>query len=424
MSLLVVVNRRSIASAVAVLVSSAVGSRVFAADWHQFRGPGGQGHADAHDLPTRWSENENVVWKVAIPGKGHSSPVVVNDQVWLTSAQEKGRSLRALCVNRASGKLIHNVELFRLDISGPKNVKNSFASPTPIIEKDRVYIHFGQRGTACLSISGEVVWKNTSLKYSQPYAGASTPILFEDSLILTCDGTDSQFVVALNKRTGQVVWKTDRTHFKERVTPLPLMAYSTPLLVTVDGVPQVVSSAADHAAAYDARTGREIWWLRYDGFSEVFRPVTWRGLVFLQGFENVSEVKLYAVRPDGKGEITKTHVEWKLDRGAPFVPSPLVVGDELYTISDAGVANCLDASNGQKHWTDRIGGNHSASPLYGDGKIYCFSEQGVSSVFLPGKKFQLLAKNQLPGGIVASPAAAGRALYIRTQSHLYRIEKQ
>jgi len=410
--------------AIAVLVSSAVGPLVFAADWHQFRGPGGQGHADAHDLPTRWSENENVVWKVAIPGKGHSSPVVVNDQVWLTSAQEKGRSLRALCVNRASGKLIHNVELFRLDVSGPKNVKNSFASPTPIIEKDRVYIHFGQRGTACLSISGEVVWKNTSLKYSQPYAGASTPILFEDSLILTCDGTDSQFVVALNKRTGQVVWKTDRTHFKERVTPLPLMAYSTPLLVTVDGVPQVVSSAADHAAAYDARTGREIWWLRYDGFSEVFRPVTWRGLVFLQGFENVSEVKLYAVRPDGKGEITKTHVEWKLDRGAPFVPSPLVVGDELYTISDAGVANCLDASNGQKHWTNRIGGNHSASPLYGDGKIYCFSEQGVSSVFLPGKKFQLLAKNQLPGGIVASPAAAGRALYIRTQSHLYRIEKQ
>ena len=419
---MVFVNMRSLA--IAFLLASAVGPLVDAADWHQFRGPRGQGHADAHDLPTRWSETENVAWKVAIPGKGHSSPVVVSKQVWLTSAQEKGLSLRALCVDRKGGTLIHNVELFRLETSGPKNVKNSFASPTPIIEKDRVYIHFGQRGTACLSTSGEVIWKNTSLQYSQPYSGASTPILFKDSLILTCDGTDSQFVVALNKRTGKVVWKTVRTHFKERATPLPLMAYSTPLIVTVDGVPQIVSSAADHAAAYDARTGREIWWLRYDGFSEVFRPVTWRGLVFLQGFENVSEVKLYAVRPNGKGEITKTHVEWKLDRGAPFVPSPLVVGDELYTVSDAGIASCLDARTGQTYWKDRIGGNHSASPLYGDGKIYCFSEQGVTSVLVPGKTFQRVARNELASGITASPAAADRALYIRTQSHLYRIEKQ
>ena len=409
---------------VAVLICSCVGPLLPAADWHQFRGPRGQGHADAHDLPTRWSETENVVWKVAIPGTGHSSPVVVKDQVWLTSAQEKGLSLRAICVNRGGGKIIHNVELFRLDATGPKNVKNSFASPTPIVENDRVYIHFGQRGTACLSASGEVIWKNSSLKYSQPYAGASTPVLYKDLMILTCDGTDVQFIAALNKRNGKVVWTTDRTHFKKRATPLPLMAYSTPLIVTVDGGPQIVSSAADHAAAYDARTGREIWWLRYDGFSEVFRPVTWRGLVFLQGFENVSEVKLYAVRPDGRGDITETHVEWKLDRGAPFVPSPLVVGDELYIITDGGIAICLDAATGQEHWKDRIGGTHSASPLYGDGKIYCFSEQGMASVFVPGKNFQLLAKNELPGGMMASPAAAGRAIYIRTQSHLYRIEKR
>lgn len=410
--------------AFAFMITGVVGQPLSAADWHQFRGPQGQGHADAHDLPTHWSETENVVWKVAIPGEGHSSPIVVNDQIWLTSAQEEGRSLRAFCVERAGGTIIHNVELFRPDDSGPKNVKNSFASPTPIVEKDRVYIHFGQRGTACLSTSGDVIWRDTSLQYSQPYAGASTPILFENLLILTCDGTDTQFLAALDKQTGKLVWNTVRTHFKERSPPLPLMAYSTPLVVTVDGVPQVVSSAADHAAAYDARTGREIWWLRYDGFSEVFRPVTWRGLVFLQGFENVAEVKLYAVRPDGKGEITQTHVEWKLDRGAPFVPSPLVVGDELYIINDGGIAMCLDAKSGQEHWTERVGGNHSASPLYGDGKIYCFNEQGVSSVLVPGKKFQRLAENKLADGIIASPAAAGRALYIRTQSHLYRIEKR
>ena len=202
--------------AIAFLLSSTVGTLVSAADWHQFRGPQGQGHADAHDLPTRWSETENVVWKVAIPGKGHSSPVVVNKQVWLTSAQENGLSLRTLCIDRTGGKIIHNVELFRLETSGPKNVKNSFASPTPIVEKDRVYVHFGQRGTACLSTFGDVIWKNTSLQYSQPYAGASTPILFEDFMILTCDGTDSQFVVALNKRTGKVEWKTIRTQIKRR----------------------------------------------------------------------------------------------------------------------------------------------------------------------------------------------------------------
>lgn len=412
------------ALAIAFLIAGAVGQPLSAADWHQFRGPQGQGHADAHDLPTRWSETENVAWKIAIPGEGHSSPIVVNDQIWLTSAQEEGRSLRALCIDRAGGEVIRNVELFRLDDAGPKNVKNSFASPTPVVDKDRVYIHFGQRGTACLSTSGDVLWKNSTLRYNQPYGGASTPILFENLLILTCDGTDTQFLVALNRQTGKVVWKTVRTHFKERATPLPLMAYSTPLVVVVDGVPQIVSSAADHAAAYDAHTGREIWWLRYDGFSEVFRPVTWRGLVFLQGFENVAEVKLYAIRPDGKGEITNTHIEWKLDRGAPFVPSPLVVEDELYIINDSGIAMCLDAKNGHEHWKQRLGGNHSASPLYGDGKIYCFSEQGVSSVLVPGKKFQRLAENKLADGIVASPAAAGRAIYIRTTSHLYRIEKR
>ena len=410
--------------ALAFVLAGVIRQPLCAADWHQFRGPKGQGHADAPELPTRWSETENVAWKVAIPGQGHSSPIVVEDQVWLTSAQEKGRSLRAICVNRTSGDIVHNRELFRLEESGPTHGKNSHATPTPLFENDRVYIHFGQRGTACLSTAGDVIWKSVILEYDQPYGGASTPILFENLLILTCDGNDSQFLAALNKQTGEVVWRTVRTHFKEREKPIPLMSYSTPLVVNVGGVPQVVSSAADHAAAYDARTGREIWGVRYDGFSEVVRPVTWRGLVILQGFENMSEVKLYAIRPDGEGEITKTHVEWKLDRGAPHVPSPLVVGDELYIINDGGVSICLDAKTGKEHWTARVGGNHSASPLYGGGKIYCFNEEGESAVLAPGKKFQLLAKNELAEGVMASPAAAGRALYIRTRSHLYRIEKQ
>ena len=407
-----------------LLLSSVAQKPLSAADWHQFRGPKGQGHADAYDLPVRWSETNNITWKTPVPGNGHSSPIVVKNQIWLTSALEEGRSLSALCVDRFTGKIVHNIELFRLETSGPTHSKNSYATPTPIVEKNRVYIHYGDRGTACLSTSGEVIWKDTSLKYDQPYSGASTPILFENFLILTCDGNDSQFLVALNKATGNVSWKTVRTHFKTRESAIPLMSYSTPLVINVAGVDQIVSSAADHAAAYDARTGREIWWLRYDGFSEVVRPVTWQELVFVQGFQNVGEVKLYAIRPDGRGEITTTHVEWTLGRGAAHVPSPLVIADELYIINDNGIATCLDAKTGAEHWKARIGGNHSASPLYGDDKIYCFNEEGTIAVLAPGKEFRLLAKNKLSGSIMASPAAADRAIYIRTESHLYRVEKR
>ncbi len=407
-----------------LLLPSVAEQPLSAADWHQFRGPKGQGHADAYDLPIRWSETDNITWKAPVPGNGHSSPIVVKNQIWLTSALEEGRSLSALCLDRSTGKIVHNIELFRLEKSGPTHSKNSYATPTPIVEKNRVYIHFGDRGTACLSTSGEVIWKDASLKYDQPYSGASTPILFENFLILTCDGNDSQFLAALNKATGDVSWKTVRTHFKTRESAIPLMSYSTPLVVNVAGVDQIVSSAADHAAAYDARTGREIWWLRYDGFSEVVRPVTWQGLVFVQGFQNDGEVKLYAIRPDGRGEITTTHVEWTLERGAAHVPSPLVIVDELYVINDNGIATCLDAKTGAEHWKARVGGNHSASSLYGDGKIYCFNEEGTSAVLAPGKEFRLLAKNKLSGSIMASPAAADRALYIRTESHLYRIEKR
>ncbi|MBI85130.1 MAG: pyrrolo-quinoline quinone [Planctomycetaceae bacterium] len=400
------------------------------ADWPQFRGPEGQGHAVVQDLPDEWNETKNVTWKVPVPGRGHSSPVIRGDQVWLTTAVEEGRSLRAVCIECSTGRMVHDVELFRVEEPGRIHAKNSYATPTSLIDGDRVYVHFGVGGTACLSTgSGELVWKQTGLAYTQPYAGASSPVLYEDVIILNCDGTDEQFVVALNKWNGQIVWKTPRAHLEEqKKNPgerggFALMAYATPLVISVNGVPQVVSPAADHVAAYDARTGEEIWWLGYKGFSEVARPVYSKGILLIAGFENVSERVLYAVRPDGRGDIRQTHLLWRLEEGIPHVPSPLVVADELYLIADDGIATCLDVVSGEEHWKERIGGKFSASPIYADGKIYLCSEAGKTTLITPGKEFQRVSQNQLDGSLMASPAAVGRTLYLRSDTHLYRIEK-
>ncbi|MCH2375878.1 MAG: PQQ-like beta-propeller repeat protein [Planctomycetes bacterium] len=405
-------------------------SSLVAEDWPQFRGPGGQGHAASTVLPLHWSESENVVWKVFVPGVGHSSPIVSGDQVWLTSAVDDGRSLRVLCFRRPTGEVVHDLELFRLDEAGKAHSKNSYASPTPVLDEERVYIHFGHVGTACVSRSGELVWKTVALDYVQPYSGGSSPVLFEDLLILNCDGSDRQFVVALDKRNGEVIWKSDRQHLLVHDQNIGGSAgfmkqsYATPLVVEVHGVPHLISPGADHVSAYDARTGREIWWLGYKGFSEVIRPVVGHDLVFVGGFENISQPVLYAIRPTGSGEIGRTHVEWALKKGAPHVPSPLLVGDELFLINDRGIAICLDAKTGVEHWKERIGGNHFASPIYAGGRIYCFSEEGKTTIFAASKQFSLEAENQIDGGLMASPAVAGSSLFLRSETQLYRIEQR
>lgn len=405
------------------------------AEWPQFRGPEGQGHSSAQGLPLEWSETQNVTWKVPIPGTGWSSPVVAGEQIWLTTALQEGRSLRAVCVDRQSGRVIYNVELFRREQSAEVHAKNSHATPTPVLERDRVFVHFGAAGTACLSTGGEVIWKTTELQYHQPYAAASSPILFGDLLILHCDGSDVQFVAALDKRTGNLVWKKTRQHLeaashKDQTMPparrgFAFMAYSTPLVIDVKGTPQLVSTAADHVAAYDPNTGEEIWWSGYDGFSLVARPVYGHGLVFVIGTEEqATRSVLHALRPDGRGELADTQFAWSLRQAVPHVPSPLLVGDELYMVNDAGIATCLDAQTGHVYWKERIGGNYSASPIACDGKIYFCSEDGKTTVLAPAKQFKPLADNRLDGRFLASPAVAGRALFLRSDTHLYRIEQQ
>jgi outer membrane protein assembly factor BamB len=311
-------------------------------DWPEFRGPTGQGHSPERDLPLEWSESQNIVWKTAVAGRGWSSPVVAGGRIWVTTAtnQRGAASLRALAFDMESGREVVNAEVFRIGGARLTNVKNSHASPTPIIDGDRVYVHFGALGTAALTTAGEIVWK-TRLPYESQHGNGGSPALYGDLLIISCDGSDTAFVIALDKKTGKTRWKTDRRYPADQ-------AYSTPLVIRVGDRDQVVSVGAYRAAAYDLQTGKEVWRVRYDdGFSNVPRPVAGHGLVYIAtGFQQPS---LLAVRPDGMGDITRTHVVWSLQRGAPLTPSPLIVGDELYIVSDIGVASCVDARTGQTH---------------------------------------------------------------------------
>jgi outer membrane protein assembly factor BamB len=292
------------------------------------------------------------------------------------------------------------------------NPKNSRASPTPIVDGDRVYVHYGADGTAALTASGEVVWK-TKLAYESQHGDGGSPVLYGDVLIVSCDGSDSAYVVALDKRTGKVRWRTWRRQPWDQ-------AYSTPLVIRVGDRDELVSVGAYRAAAYDPASGKEIWRVSYaDGFSNVPRPVYGHGLVYIAtGFQ---EPTLIAVRADGAGDVTKTHIAWTLRRGAPLTPSPLLVGDELYVVSDGGIASCLDAVTGEARWIQRLGGGYSASPIFADGRIYFLSEEGVATIIAPGREFKVLAINRLNGDALGSMAVAAGSIFIRTDSFLYRI---
>jgi outer membrane protein assembly factor BamB len=387
-----------------------------AEDWPQFRGPDGEGHSTEKGLPLEWSESQNILWKTPVAGRGWSSPVVAGGRVWLTTSIERqGKaSLRVLAYDAQSGREVVNVEVFSAPNAVLKNAKNSLASPTPIVEGERVYVHFGADGTAAVTTDGKIVWKVT-LPYDSMHGNGGSPTLYRDLLIVSCDGSDDAYVVALDKNTGKIRWKTQRRRPFDQ-------SYTTPLVIQVEGLDQVVSIGAYRAAAYDPLTGREIWRVSYgDGFSNVPRPVFGHGLVFIgTGFQ---EPSMLAVRPTGTGDVTRTHVAYTIERGAPFTPSPLIVGDEFYMVSDIGVASCLDVKTGKIHWQQRVPGNYSASPLFADNRIYFLSEEGVATVIAPGKEFRRLAVNTLDGATFASIAVSQGTLFIRSDTHLYRIGK-
>jgi len=396
-----------------------VATTTLAQDWPQFRGPDGQGHAKTTTAPQKWADGaDNIKWSVPIDGLGWSSPVVGDGKIWLTTATDQNKSLRAVSVDAATGKILHNVEVFKVDAPGPAHKKNSYASPTPILDKDRVYVHFGSNGTAALSADGKILWKQV-LKYNPVHGAGGSPALVGETLIFSCDGADAPFVVGLDRKTGAVRWKTPRDNAGEPKK----FAFCTPLAIEVGKTTQVVIPGSGIVNSLDPATGRVLWSAKYPGgYSVVPRPVYGHGMVFLSsGFD---KPVLLAIRVDGKGDVTETHIAWRLEKGAPLDPSPLLVDDELYTVSDQGVASCLDAKTGKPYWQERLGGAYSSSPISVGGLIYFQSEDGLTTIVKADKTFTKVASNQVKGKTFASLAPIEGALFLRTDTHLLRIEPE
>jgi outer membrane protein assembly factor BamB len=413
-------------------------------DWTQFRGPAGDGHSEARGLPLRWSETQNVKWKTAIHGRAWSSPVILSNQVWLTTATEDGHELFAVCVDRDTGKVIRDLLLFQVEKPQFAHAFNTHASPTPVIEPGRVYVTFGAAGTACLDTgTGRVIWERRDLVCNHYRGAGSSPILYRDLLLMHFDGSDHQFVVALGKHTGQTIWRRERSlDFKDLdADGKPSAegdlrkAFATPHVATLEGKDVLISLGAKAVYAYEPQTGAELWRVEERlNHSASTRPVVGHGLVFAPtGWANG---QVLAIRPGRPGEVIDANAEadsvtprpqlavaWKTKRSAPRKPSLLPVDDLLFMLEDGGIASCLEARTGREVWRERVGGNYSASPLYAEGRVYCFSEEGKATVLAAGREYRVLATNELEAGFMASPATAGRALFLRTKTHLYRIEQ-
>ncbi len=414
-------------------------------DWPQFRGPTGQGVSDAGDLPIVWSEKENVAWKTRVPGRGWSSPVVSGDDVWVTTAvetaataEEKKESLagrkheesldvaksvcfRTLCIDRVTGEVKRNVRLFEVDRPQPVHRLNTYASPTPVIEGDRLWCDFGTYGTVCLdTTTGEVLWRR-DLAIDHEVGPGSSPIVFGDLLVLTRDGCDLQYVAGLDKMTGRSVWKTERppTGMKDEFKK----AFSTPLVCETATGTQMVVPGARWVVSYDPGTGEPIWWADYvKGYSLVTRPVYGDGVVYL--CTTSPGHSLWAIRTDGRGHVTESHVEWVVKRQVPNKVSPVLVGSDLYMVTDTGVATCLDTRTGKARWQKRLGGNFSASPLATTGHLYFFGEDGATMVADLGDPGRAVLENRLPGQQIATPAVVGDMLLIRTDTDLWAIGRR
>ena len=396
----------------------------YAGDWPQFRGPTGQGHAPDASVPLSWSETENVAWKVPVPGRGWSSPVIAGGLVWLTTAvtdRGAGTSLRLLAYDTTNGEPARDVEVFAISDTTLLNQKNSFASPTPVIDPDgeRVHVHFGAQGTAAVATggdsAGEVLWR-TRFPYTSQHGNGGSPIL-RDGLL---DREHRRLRHGVPGRRGR---PDGRGTLALGPTTLPSRRPTRPRSPSRSGTLRRSSTSAPSAPPPTSRlTGREIWRVEYPGgFSNVSRPVYGHGLVYLStGF---NEPVLLAVRPTGEGDVTNSEVAWRLRRGAPLTVSPILVGNELYTVTDSGIATCIDALTGDIHWQHRLGGNHSASPVFGGGRIYFQNEEGVTTVIEPGLEFEQLARNELDGSTLASIAVSKGAFLVRTGTHLYRIEE-
>ena len=390
-----------------------------AGQWPQFRGPNSDGHAAGPATPLVWSDAENVAWKTPIPGLGWSSPVIVDGRVFLTTAvpQGEGLSLRALALDSQTGKIFWDREVRAVDKAPSIHTKNSHASPTPIVRDGAVFVHFGTLGMARLDVAdGAIQWLCTELQYPPMHGSGGSPILHDGKLVVVCDGSKQPYVAAVDAETGKVAWKRYRS-VEARISH----SFVTVNLAIVDGKAQVMAPGPDHFAAYDLQTGEELWKVMAPGWSVVPQPTFAHGLVIYN--HDYDNPELIAIKLGGKGDVTDSHIAWRMKRGAPSTPTPLLVGDELYIVSDKGIASCLDSRTGESHWMERLGGNFSASPVLANDRVLFFNENGLATWVKPGREFEVLGTNEVPGRTFATPAFLDGAMYLRTDECLYKIAK-
>ncbi|MAR09184.1 MAG: serine/threonine protein kinase [Blastopirellula sp.] len=399
------------------------GQSLHSEDWTRFRGPNGQGISSEKGLPTNWSATENIAWKSPIPGDGWSSPIVLGNQIFLTTATDEGASCRLICVNREDGTITWNTEVHRQK-PGPKRRQNSYATPTPVTDGKRVYAVFYDGTVVAVDLKGKLVWKNTEVDFFSLHGLGASPILVQDQLVMPFDGSsrtenrlgwkipwEQAVVLALDTANGKVRWKGKRG--KSRV------GHVTPIVVE-DGK-QIVTAGGDRVQGFDTNTGERIWSIYSQGEGVTPSPVVGDGLIYTSsGFE---EPTIRAIRLGGQGDITKSHIAWEQKKGVPVLASPLFVSPYLYTITRDNILHCLNAENGDIVWQKRLQGVYSASPVLVEGRIYILSEDGVTLVLQPGDRYDEIARNELGERCLASMAVSQGHFYVRAAQHLYCIGK-
>lgn len=397
-------------------------------NWTHFRGSNLDGHASVNNAPLDWGESSNIVWKAPVKGLGWSSPVVYEDQIWLTSATRDGKEFYTLCFDFETGQLLDEKTIFTSDNPQRIHSTNSYATPTPCIEKGFVYVHFGTFGTACINTrTFEVVWKRDDLPCEHMQGPASSPVIYKDMLILHLEGTEDPYVVSLNKSTGEIIWKSVRPpEIYDPIQPVYRKSYQTPVIIDVNGRELMISNSAFMCFAHDVHTGEVVWTVEYGYDSTVSMPLFHNGMVYVNSgwifLENrPSFTRQYAIDPSGKGDITNTHVKWIFEDEVPQIPTPVIVGERMYMVHDRGMVTCLDIETGNPVWKEKFNGNYNSSPVYANGNIYFFNIKGECKIIQPGDKFKLIAENSLGETVKSVPVFVRNKMIVRTEKNLIMI---
>lgn len=395
-------------------------------NWTHFRGSNMDGHAAVEKAPLHWSDTENVVWKVPVKGLGWSSPVVYGNQVWITSAEKDGHEFYTLCFDLKTGKLLDEKTIFTA--ADPQRIHgtNSYATPTPCIEAGKVYVNFGTFGTACINTDNfEVVWKREDMPCKHMQGPASSIILHKNMLIVHLEGTENPYVTALNKETGETLWKSVRpAEIYDTIEAVSRKSYQTPILIEAAGKEMLISNAAQMCFAHDVNTGEVIWTIFYGDDSTVSQPLYYDGLVYVNSgwlFEDNKPfwTRQYAVDPSGTGDVTQTHVKWTYEEDVPQTASPVIVDGLMYMVHDRGMVTCLNAKTGEVIWKEKLKGNFNSSPIYAANSIYFINTKGECTIIKPGNTFQKVAENDIEGTVKAVPAFVGDKMILRSDKFLY-----